>query len=250
LKHGGTWERCWYVAVTAAGALNAALACMPEPSCAELRTCPVYEEPSDAGAGGLGTGIIPTQTGKGGVAGAPIDGGNQEAGAGGDVLGTAGAPTSGSSDPLVDTPCTKDGATRCNEAAGHSILECVSGAWEIAEDCARRTLCDSRTVECAPIAPGCERLAPGQTFCELDVEVTCGPDLVTAESVQCEGRCVGGKCQPANCGDGVVQSDEECDDSNDDDGDDCPSTCREANCGDGFVYEGGRRLRRRQCGRF
>ncbi|MDQ2644630.1 MAG: DUF4215 domain-containing protein [Myxococcota bacterium] len=35
-----------------------------------------------------------------------------------------------------------------------------------------------------------------------------------------------------------MQSDEECDDGNQDDGDNCPTTCSLAKCGDGFVQEG------------
>jgi cysteine-rich repeat protein len=231
-------ERGSYVGLVLAGGLVAAAACMPEPSCSELRTCPVYEGPEDAGAGGIGNGIAPDDGGLGGLAGAATEPPDQEAGAAGDDTGAAGAPTGGSTDPLIGTPCTKDGETRCNEPAGHSILECIDRAWALAEECARRTFCDSRTVECAPIAAGCERLAPGQTFCDGDSQVTCGPDLVTSESTPCEGRCAGGKCQPANCGDGVVQNDEGCDDGNGEDGDDCPSSCEAARCGDGFVHEG------------
>jgi cysteine-rich repeat protein len=238
LKHWKLGERCGYIGLLLAAGLTAAVACVPEPSCSELRTCPVYEVPSDAGAGGLGIGILPGDGATGGVGGDPSEASDPEAGAGGDALGEGGAPTSGSSDPLVGTSCAKDGETRCNEPAGHSILECVDGAWAIAEDCVRRTLCDSRAAECAPIVSGCERLAPGQTFCDGDSQVTCGPDLVTSESTPCDGRCVGSKCQPANCGDGLVQSDEGCDDGNVEDGDDCPSNCEVARCGDGFVLEG------------
>ena len=40
------------------------------------------------------------------------------------------------------------------------------------------------------------------------------------------------------CGDGIEDSNEECDDGNDDDTDDCPTTCTDATCGDGFVQAG------------
>ncbi len=126
----------------------------------------------------------------GGVGGAATEPPDQEAGAAGDDTGAAGAPTSGSTDSLIGTPCSRDGETRCNEPAGHSILEGGRGG---STGGARRSY---------------------------------------------EGRCVGGKCQPANCGDGVVQSDEGCDDGNGEDGDDCPSNCEAARCGDGFLHEG------------
>jgi cysteine-rich repeat protein len=40
------------------------------------------------------------------------------------------------------------------------------------------------------------------------------------------------------CGDGVVDAGEECDDANNIDTDECPSTCLEATCGDSFVQAG------------
>ena len=39
------------------------------------------------------------------------------------------------------------------------------------------------------------------------------------------------------CGDGMLDSGEECDDGNKDDLDACPSTCTAATCGDGFVWK-------------
>jgi cysteine-rich repeat protein len=42
----------------------------------------------------------------------------------------------------------------------------------------------------------------------------------------------------ARCGDGVVDSNEECDDGNRDDGDACLTTCKRARCGDGIVRRG------------
>ena len=38
------------------------------------------------------------------------------------------------------------------------------------------------------------------------------------------------------CGNGVVEIGESCDDGNDEDGDICPSSCKEAFCGDGYVW--------------
>ena len=43
-------------------------------------------------------------------------------------------------------------------------------------------------------------------------------------------------CQPASCGDGVLQE-ERCDDGNDVETDACLSTCAPAVCGDGVVWE-------------
>ncbi len=39
----------------------------------------------------------------------------------------------------------------------------------------------------------------------------------------------------ADCGNGIVEADEACDDGNGDDSDDCPASCQPAACGDGYV---------------
>jgi cysteine-rich repeat protein len=51
---------------------------------------------------------------------------------------------------------------------------------------------------------------------------------------------------PPTCGDGVVDTGEQCDDGNDIDTDACPTTCRNATCGDGFVWEGNEACERDQ----
>ena len=43
---------------------------------------------------------------------------------------------------------------------------------------------------------------------------------------------------PAECGNGVVEDGEECDDGNDVDSDECTTACTAAACGDGIVWEG------------
>ncbi|MCY0989468.1 DUF4215 domain-containing protein [Nannocystis sp. ILAH1] len=43
---------------------------------------------------------------------------------------------------------------------------------------------------------------------------------------------------PAECGNEIVEGDEECDDGNEDDTDDCTMLCKNASCGDGFVQAG------------
>ena len=57
-------------------------------------------------------------------------------------------------------------------------------------------------------------------------------------------RCAGatdrakGLCVPDNCGDGVLDVGEECDDANDDSTDECTANCEEARCGDSIVHDG------------
>jgi len=52
-----------------------------------------------------------------------------------------------------------------------------------------------------------------------------------------EGLCLAGACVSSSCGDGIVVAPEECDDGNQDDTDECPTSCRPASCGDGFLCE-------------
>ena len=50
--------------------------------------------------------------------------------------------------------------------------------------------------------------------------------------------CTEGLCVDPECGDGVVEGSEACDDGNGDDTDACLGTCELASCGDGFVHAG------------
>ena len=43
-------------------------------------------------------------------------------------------------------------------------------------------------------------------------------------------------CKLARCGDGIIQSGEECDDGNINSMDNCLNTCKLSTCGDGFVH--------------
>ena len=77
----------------------------------------------------------------------------------------------------------------------------------------------------------------------IDCGTACGvgcPDGTPCEEgIECiSGVCVMGMCAPAECGDGTVNGEEECDDGNDVDTDACPGTCLLARCGDGFAWDG------------
>lgn len=62
----------------------------------------------------------------------------------------------------------------------------------------------------------------------------CGPDQACFDGLEC----VDDVCTPvvAECGNGVVEGDEECDDANADEQDGCLSTCLLPFCGDGVVH--------------
>jgi cysteine-rich repeat protein len=211
--------------------------CLPETSCLEKQTCTT--EPAERmGWGGGGR-----SSDDGGDSGGPNAGetaggtsGDQSSDSGG-VGGTddGSGPANGG---LIGAPCEEQRELRCAGAASDSVLACEDGTWVIAERCDRGRRCDSRRPACMSVVPGCTRLAPGASFCDGTTRHVCGPDLVTDTSEACEGRCVSGECMPSSCGDGVVGAPEECDDGNDSDDDDCPSTCKKARCGDGYTWEG------------
>jgi len=95
-------------------------------------------------------------------------------------------------------------------------VTCTGGVWTAGGTCAATQECDSRDGSCQPIASGCSGHVPGYTFCGAnDTPTTCGPDLVTlTTAAPCAGKCLNGVCQPPACGDGKVESGEQCDDGN------------------------------------
>ncbi|RMD51147.1 DUF4215 domain-containing protein [Candidatus Parcubacteria bacterium] len=70
---------------------------------------------------------------------------------------------------------------------------------------------------------------------------TCADDSASGDMCEWEQnswRSITCKAQLGNCGDGVVDDDEECDDGNSDNTDSCTNECTLNVCGDGYVYEG------------
>ncbi len=217
------WIRSSFVAVTVAF-----LGCSSASECLEKKTCT--------------TGSIDAAKPEAGEGGAPIapiaTAGRGDAGSGGTPSSSQGESAPAPTGTSVGAPCDEDGARVCNTTGSGSILECVDGEWTRLESCVRGSRCDTRLVRCAPIVPGCERLSAGSSFCRAQTRVTCGPDLVTSEEEECAGRCAGGKCVAASCGDGVPQEGEVCDDGNTDDDDTCTSACQLPSCGDAIVSAG------------
>ncbi len=217
------WIRNSYVAVTVA-----LLGCSSESECLEKKTCT--------------TGSIDAakpETGEGGAPTEPVaSGGRGDVASGGAPSSSKGGSGPGPTATSVGAACDGEGERICNTTGSGSILECVDGEWKRLESCVRGSRCDTSQVRCAPIVPGCERLAAGSSFCRAQTRVTCGPDLVTSEEEECAGRCAGGNCVAASCGDGVPQEEEVCDDGNTDDDDACTSACELPACGDGIVSAG------------
>lgn len=70
-----------------------------------------------------------------------------------------------------------------------------------------------------------------------------GADAIKSENVEleCADECsLNSTCDPdfPDCGNGTVDTDEECDDGNTDNGDGCNSQCQNEECGDGVVQAG------------
>jgi len=206
-----------------AALLLSSLSGCTEPDCLETGECietPVATGGASSASGGASSSV-------GGITPVPASGDGGSGGA---------DPGGGEGGSDSTEPCSDEGERKCAGMAEATVLECTGGFWTIAETCARGELCDSTEASCAPIAAGCERVAPGAAYCEGNELVVCGPDLVTVERETCEGRCASGACVSADCGDGAVNADEECDDGNSSDFDDCTTHCKLGTCGDGFLY--------------
>jgi probable HAF family extracellular repeat protein len=172
-------SRILFPGLATAALFSGALPSCGEADCLETKTC-IKTPPSTGGSSSFGGRSL-------GFAPAASQGGAATAGA--DPTGTGGELGSDSGES-----CSHEGERQCAAAGDATILECRDGVWVVAETCVRGELCDSTEADCATIAPGCERLAPGRAFCEDNELVVCGPDLVTVERKACEGRCASGAC--------------------------------------------------------
>ena len=136
---------------------------------------------------------------------------------------------------LLGCPCTTAGQPACNGPSQKLQLVCGAGPgasqlnWQILGTCTSGQNCNQAVGFCEPIIPACMGQSPGFAFCAagaIDVVSTCGPDLVSATTQRCAGVCAGGVCQSPRCGDGKVETSEECDDGNTTPLDGCePSVC-------------------------
>ncbi|PRQ04919.1 DUF4215 domain-containing protein [Enhygromyxa salina] len=103
---------------------------------------------------------------------------------------------------------------------------CGNGIIESGEACD-----DGNTIETDTCTNECALASCGDGLVHEGVEACDDGNMDTTDD------CV--LCQPATCGDGYVQEGvETCDDGNIDDTDTCTSTCELASCGDGFVQPG------------
>lgn len=231
------WASSYGLITLAVGGLVVTGGCADEfKSCEDSRTC----EAGDSGGSSTG-GSTGAQGGTSGTSGtnAAGAGGFEEGGAAGTHTDSAagGAAGEGSTAPEPGGQCSERGARLCTAPADPSFLLCAEGTWE-QQTCDAGRVCDAATGRCAPVVEGCEELEPGAAFCEGTVLHTCDAGLLSISQQQCEGECANGECVPPNCGDGIVQEDEDCDDANAIETDDCLASCLLAACGDGHTWTG------------
>lgn len=160
-------------------------------------------------AGAAGT----TNAGAGGVAGAK--GGAGGIGVGGSS-GAAGAGAAGGNGGAAGQ--TAGGSAGTGAKAGASGAAGSGGAMP----CTSAAACDDKQ--------SCTTDACTSGFCT---------HVPVANTTPCAtGFCKAGLCVAPSCGDGVVGSNEECDDGNGVDTDACSNTCKKAVCGDAKVQTG------------
>ncbi|NMC72338.1 MAG: DUF4215 domain-containing protein [Myxococcales bacterium] len=163
---------------------------------------------------------------------------------GGDGTDNAGVEDGGE----VLTPDDAD-APRDDGTDGEVPPTCGNGTVDLGEQCddGNETPADGCENDCTWSCVGADRCDDGETCNGAE---TCGPDHRCAagtpppDGTPCTGAggepgvCRAGTCAPANCGDGTIDTGEECDDGNADNTDACLSDCRNAGCGDGFTWAG------------
>jgi cysteine-rich repeat protein len=186
--------------------------------CSATRTCP---SPARGGNNeGGAAGATEEHAGAGGT-------GAEAGGAGGSDSGAGGE--GGDGVPLIDAPCSENGALACQGPAQRLALLCRKGAWVPNVTCAVDENCDQPTGACAKIVPACRERAPGEVFCDGDTLVECGMDLVSSTETPCDGVCSTTEsvaaCQEPTCSDNKVEAPEGCDDGNTESGDGCSSEC-------------------------
>lgn len=212
----------------------------PEGDGAGNDTRDLMNDGGPAGSGGSGTGgIVPDAaasggSGTGGIVrdgGAAGNGGSGGIGSGGlaGACGDAGLVETGDgavAAAVLGQTCALSGLLACNGTKQKQTLICNQGYWQGLSVCGASQNCDSSTGVCSEILDGCVGHDPGFSYCVGDTLESCGPDLVTTTSTACCGNCQSGTCQTVSCGDGKVQTGEECDDGNTTPADGCEPDCK------------------------
>jgi hypothetical protein len=162
--------------------------------------------PNGSGGAASGTGGTSGSSGSGGTssnAGTNAGGAGESSGDGGLSGGGSDADSSTPVPTVIGTlgePCAPNGAYGCAGEAQKGQLICANGEWAPNGNCAGDANCDStegaNAGSCQPIVAECAGEQPGATFCRDLERFECGPDLVTAISIE---TCSSAGCAPEMC---------------------------------------------------
>ncbi len=120
--------------------------------------------------------------------------------------------------------CSSWGATAC-DSSGNLALVC-SGQWTVLQTCATGEVCDRSIGVCSAVLPECKDHDPGYTYCVDNILKQCSESKDMLTSYTCCGTCSQGVCFAPGCGDGKLDTGEECDDGNIVPADGCDSDCK------------------------
>ncbi|MBI1826253.1 MAG: DUF4215 domain-containing protein [Planctomycetes bacterium] len=149
-------------------------------------------------------------------------------------------PTSGDCGSAQSGPGCNNSAC-CNEICRSDPFCCLV-SWDF--DCVGEAngtcflTCTAQSGSCflSHGGPGCNDANCCQKVCGPPNNDTFCCD--TQWDAQCASEAQGSGCVATQCGDGVVQGGEQCDDGNANDNDACTNACTIARCGDGIVQTG------------
>jgi len=133
--------------------------------------------------------------------------------------------------PTLGCPCTPDNSLACAGTAQAVKLVCTAGSWATnGVACPQGYNCNQGA--CKSVIAECAAAGTSKTYCEAATPSTqsfqCDADLVSSTATPCAGVCKSGACQAAACGDGRIQSGEQCDDGNSTSLDGCENDCKKS----------------------
>ncbi len=131
-----------------------------------------------------------------------------------------------SGDGGLGSACPNNGMFQCLGANSIGVLACSGNVWQQATSCKVTERCDSRASStqgyCLDVVKECAEKMPGDQVCRGNQRLTCGPDRVSVETVDCP---MGQVCVQTGNQTSCMEDADECA-QNTDDCDDQPNACR------------------------
>jgi hypothetical protein len=118
-------------------------------------------------------------------------GGSSGASAGGGTAGGGGAAQVGPDTGTAKSgdPCATEGDLTCDGHASTLRFLCKGGVWTTTTPCDTGELCDSASKpygQCQKVAVDCVGHNAGDSFCNTQTRIQCGPDLITETQTKCD----------------------------------------------------------------